>query len=77
MVCTRVYHSPVGSQIGEEVTKLDKLCYEAEWLLDGDTAKEINHVRVLTLSYLLNHLYLREEVLSLTSFSQECIRKST
>ena len=60
MVCSSayVYHSPVGPQIGEEVTKLDKLCDEAKRLLDGDTAKETNYMRVLTLSYLLHHLNL-------------------
>ena len=49
-------------QIGEEVTIFDKLCDEAEWLLDGDTAKETNHMRILTLSYLLHQssLSLRE-----------------
>ena len=52
------HHSSVHSQIGEEITKLDKLRDEAEWLLDGDTAKETNHMRVLTLSYLLHHLDL-------------------
>ena len=48
----------VGSEIGEEVTKLDKLCDEAEWLLDGDTAKETNHMRILALGYLLHRLNL-------------------
>ena len=52
------YHSSVGSEIGEEVSILDELCDEAEWLLDGDTAKETNHMRILTLSYLLHHLDL-------------------
>ena len=47
----------------------DKLCDEAEWLLDGDTTKETNHMRVLALSYLLHHLYLREKVLPLISLS--------
>ncbi len=36
----------------------DELRDEAEWLLDGDTAKETNHMRILTLSYLLHHLNL-------------------
>ena len=53
-----MYHSSVGSEIGEEVTKLDELCDEAEWLLDGDAAKETNHMSILTLSYLLHHLNL-------------------
>ena len=53
-----MYHSSVGSEIGEEVSILDKLCDEAEWFLDGDTAKETNHMRILTLSYLLHHLNL-------------------
>ena len=53
-----VYHSPVNSQIREEITIFNKFSDEAEWLLDGDTAKETNHMRVLTLSYLLHYLYL-------------------
>ena len=53
-----LYLSSVGSEVGEEITVFDKLCDEAEWLLDGDTAKETNHISILTLSYLLHHLNL-------------------
>ena len=56
--CILLYLSSIGSQIGEEITIFDKLCDEAEGLLNGDTAKETNHMRVLTLSYLLHHLNL-------------------
>ena len=70
------HHSSIHSEIGEEVAKLDKLCDEAEWLLDGDTAKETNHMRVLTLSYLLHHLYLREEVFPLISLCRHLCDKN-
>ena len=52
------HHSSIHSQIGKKITIFDKLCDEAEWFLDGDTAKKTNHMRILTLSYLFHHLYL-------------------
>ena len=62
-----IYHSPVSSEVGEEVTIFDKLSDETEGLLDGDTTKETDHMRILSLSYFLHHLYLREEVLPFIS----------
>ena len=63
------YHSPVSSEVGEKVAIFDKLSDETEWLLDGDTAEETDHMWILSLGHFLHHLYLREKVLPLTTFS--------
>ena len=39
-----------------------KLCDEAEWLLDGDTAYQVDNVVVVALRDLFHHLNLSEEV---------------
>ena len=64
---TLFHHSSVSSEIGEKVAVFDKLSNETERLLDGDTANKTDHMRILSLSYLFHHLYLREKVLSLIS----------
>ena len=52
---------------------LDKLCNEAEWLLDGDTANERDHMRIVALSDLLHCINLIEKVCSLTSCGTGCM----
>ena len=39
-----------------------KLRDETEWLLDGDTAHQVDNVVVVTFRNLLHHLYLSEKV---------------
>ena len=64
----RTYHSPISSEVGEKITIFDKFCDEAEGLLDCHTAKETHNMWILTLCYLLHHLYFRKEVLPLVPF---------
>ena len=51
---------------------LHKLCDETEWLLDGDTANECDHMRIVALSDLLHRINLTEKVSSLTSCGTGC-----
>ena len=51
---------------------LDKFCDETEWLLDGDTANECDHMRIVALSDLLHRVNLTEKVCSLASCGTGC-----
>ena len=51
---------------------LHKLCDEAERLLDGDTANECDHMRIVALSDLLHRVNLTEKVSPLTSCGTGC-----
>ena len=51
---------------------LHKLCDETERLLDGDTANECDHMRIVALSNLLHRVNLTEKVSSLASCGTGC-----
>ena len=67
------YQFSDGFQVREEVSVLHKLCNETEGLLDGDTANELDDVRVVAFRYLLHCVNLIQEVSSLTSCGTGCM----
>ena len=57
------YHeSPDDYKVGEEVSILDKLCHEADWLLESDAADHVDHVWVVSLCDQLHGVNLGEKV---------------
>lgn len=59
-------------QVGKKVSMFHKLCDETEWLLNGDTAHQADHMWVVSLGYLLHCINLVEEVGSLTACCTCC-----
>ena len=47
----------------------DKLSDKTEWLLNGHTANEVDHMWVVALGYLFHGVYLVEEVSPLATSS--------
>ena len=66
------YQFSNGFQIREEVAVLHKLSNETEWLLDGDTADEGDHMRIVALGNLLHCVNLIEKISPLTSSGTGC-----
>ena len=59
-------------QVGKEVSMFHKLSNETQWLLNGDTAHQADHMWVVSLGYLLHCINLVEEVRSLTACCTCC-----
>ena len=59
-------------QVREEISMLHKLCNETEWFLDGDTANECDHMRIVALGDLLHRINFIEKISSLTSRGTGC-----
>ena len=51
---------------------LHKLCNETEWFLDGDTANECDHMRIVALGDLLHRINFIEKIGSFTSRGTGC-----
>ncbi len=49
---------PVGPKECEQVAMRDKLCDEAQRLLNGDTAQHVDNMRVFALGNFLHHVNL-------------------
>ena len=68
-----MYQFPDSFQVREQISMLHKLRDEAERLLDGHTANERDHMRVVAFGYLLHRVNLVEEVGPLTSCGTRCM----
>ena len=61
------HQPPDGGEVGEEVSKLDKLSHQTDWLLKSHAAYHVDHVRVASFGHTFHGLYLCKEIASFAS----------
>ena len=63
--------SPV-LEVGEEVSKGNKLQGQCKWQCSGDTAHHLDHMAALPRGHLLHHGNLLQEILHFSCFCSSC-----
>ena len=61
-----------STQESLQVTMLNKLCYQAEWLLDGNTAQHIYHMRIIAFCDFLHQFNFIQKIFFLSPSSTGC-----
>ena len=78
-VCWKAYLTPPVLEVGEEVSKGNKLQGQCKWQCSGDTAHHLDHMAALSRGHLLHHGNLFQEVLHLsficTSYSNRDVER--
>ena len=58
MECSHAYQLSDCMQVGEEVSILQQVSDETDWLSGGDTANQSDYMGIVTLGYLFHHVNL-------------------